>query len=654
MIPFVDNIAILTYSDNNGRVICLGSPVSLPLNCSQPVNFGDVSVGSTATVTVNCTALIAITKVNGLSTLDPTFQASNASLPQGSLNAGDTFSFPVTWNLTQAAIKDAQNASFGSVSPGVKSTSLTIYTTNAVAKYSNSLPISLQGNEVSNKPFLSVSPTEVDFGGLVIGSSGAPTGLDSAFIITNAGQQALTITGYGYTADLDPPVQYTNITKNGTDSIIGIGFTSSDLPAVGSVFNPGQSLTVPANFKASTVGNYQSILQIWANGGTQYVLFTASATTAPIAELTVETSEGGWDPSGIMNFGQVLAGNTVTRRIRICNKGGSALMVTKSKPPIQPELRAENPTSDLHEGQYIPVNTCAYGPIDIAAAPETANTAPHTVSDTWTLNTDDLSFGVHEVQVSATIVSRQLGPTNPDGTRRYQYLGCYADGSGRLLQKSYNLGSSNENGLCQQTCLQNGYRFAGTEYHVECWCGNNPPLALKYTPESAKKCTFGCANDTTQACGGDGTYLSLYYDASKYTPDCNAVPCSSSSSSSTVVSSTTSIISSSTGSTVSSSTTDSGSLTTSSSISSSAPSSIPTTSSVVASTSAAPTPTGPVINPGNADYTYKSCYGDGLTKAINPSTKYANNSMTVQVCLDFCKSKGTTYAGLEYRYTLLS
>jgi iron transport multicopper oxidase len=35
--------ARLYTSDTNGNVICLGSPVALPLNCSTPVDFGDVS-----------------------------------------------------------------------------------------------------------------------------------------------------------------------------------------------------------------------------------------------------------------------------------------------------------------------------------------------------------------------------------------------------------------------------------------------------------------------------------------------------------------------------------------------------------------------------------------------------------------------------------
>lgn len=438
------------------------------MSCSSPVDFGDLSLGSTQTVQVNCTTLIAITKLNGATTADRAFQVSNASLPSGPLAAGAKFSFPVVWNLTNENIQDTKGASFGSVDPGVKSSSLVIFTTNAVAQYSTSYPISLGGKEVSSKPFLSVSPFEVDFGGIVKGGPGAATGLDSAFILANIGKQPLTITGYAYATDLDPPIDYTNVTF-GANSQIGDVFTSSDLPEVGSIVAAGDSLTIPIKFKPNNVGNYNNILQIWTDGGNKNVLMTGSSSTAPIAELTVETSEHGWDPSGIMDFGNVPAGTTQTRRIRICNNGGSALHITKSKPPIQPELLSENPTSDLHEGQTIPVNECAYGPIDIAASPEAPNVPDHQVSDTWTLNCDDLTFGVHVVQIKANIVARSVGPKNPDNSARFKYLGCYADGSGRQLSKLFDLGANNDNGICQTKCLGLGYKFAGTEYRTQCW-----------------------------------------------------------------------------------------------------------------------------------------------------------------------------------------
>jgi len=317
----------LYVSNSNGNVICLGSPVALPLQCTQPVNFGDVQIGSTSTQIINCTALIPITSINGCATADKTFQCSNSTLPKGSLAKGDTFSFPVTWNLTQSSINDAQNASFGKVLPGVQSTSLDIFTTNAVAKYSNLLPISLSGNTVSKAAFLTISPPEVDLGGIVVGSDAATSGLSAAVILANVGAANLTFLGSAWTDSVDTEdgdiVTYTNIT-NGN---LGSGFSSSSLPAIGSQLSTGQSITVPVKFLASQTGSYSTFVQWWTTGGTGYVLLTGSASTAPIANISVSTVEGGWDYSEpvIMDFGNVQAGNTTSRYIRICNEGGSAL-----------------------------------------------------------------------------------------------------------------------------------------------------------------------------------------------------------------------------------------------------------------------------------------------------------------------------------------
>lgn len=97
------------------------------------------------------------------------------------------------------------------------------------------------------------------------------------------------------------------------------------------------------------------------------------------------------------------------------------------------------------------------------AAPLGVNRLDHVVSDVWILNTDDLNFGVHDVQVTANIRTKQVGPLLANGSAEYLYLGCYFDGGGRLLAKQYNP-ANNENGVCQQTCYNAGYKFAGTEY----------------------------------------------------------------------------------------------------------------------------------------------------------------------------------------------
>ncbi|KAL8882070.1 MAG: hypothetical protein Q9192_007654, partial [Flavoplaca navasiana] len=316
--------------DDTGKLVRINIPptgglMSIPLNFTGPVDFGDVTSGTAKTVQVQGQALIPITKINGLTTGDKTYQANNASLPQG--------------------------------------------------------------NEVSSAAFLSLSSPEVDFDRIVVGSPGAATGLGSSFIISNIGSSPLNIIGYGWSgADMDDDGEqgsdgyvssYTNVTTTAEGCIIGEGFTSSNLPAVGSILAAGKSLTVPINLNSDVVGNDQSVFNIWTNGEVKYVLLTGSATTSLIAKLATETSEGGWDTSGTMDFGMVKAGTTVIRRLRICNEGGSPLQISKSKPPIQAELRAENPTSDLHEGQSISASECAYAPIDIVAAPTTPNIALH-------------------------------------------------------------------------------------------------------------------------------------------------------------------------------------------------------------------------------------------------------------------------------------
>lgn len=376
-------------SDSNGNVICLGSPVALPLQCSQPVAFGDLAIGSTATQIINCTALIPINSVNGCTTGDKTFHCSNSTLPKGPLARGATFSFPVTWNLTQASINNAQNASYGKVLPGVESTSLDLYTTNGVAQYSNVLPISLSGNTVSKTAFFTISPQEVDFGGIVLGSGGQSSGLSAAVILSNIGAQSMQFLGAAWTNSVDGsdgPIVYNNIT-NGK---LGNGFSSSNLPNVGDTLTTNQAITVPLQFLASQTGSYSTFVQWWTTGGTAYVLLTGSASTAPIANISVSTVEGGWDYSEplLLNFGTVMAGTTTLGDIRLCNQGGSALHITKSKPPVDTELLAPNAGVDLHEAQTIPVNACALGEIAIEAAPLGVNRLPHTVSDVWILNTE--------------------------------------------------------------------------------------------------------------------------------------------------------------------------------------------------------------------------------------------------------------------------
>ncbi|PVH80099.1 WSC-domain-containing protein [Cadophora sp. DSE1049] len=626
----------LYTTDNNGNVMCLGSPVALPLNCTDPIDFGDVTIGTNATRTVDCKALIPITKINGCTTGNSNWKCDNSTLPQGSLLKDATFSFPVTWDLTRAVVQDVPQASFGKVIPGVESTSLNIITTNGVPKFSTVLPVSLTGRVVSQNAFMTITPTEIDLGGIVLGSAGAPSGLTASFILSNVGAQPLNIVGTAWSNTINGDVQWTNVT-NGE---LGNGFTSAQFPKAGDVIETGGSLTVSVKFMASVMGTYTSFVEFWTTGGAEYIILSGSASTAPVANISVSTMEGGWDFTEplIMDFGNVLDGTTQSKYVRICNEGGSALQITKSKPPVGTELLAPNALVDLHEGQFIDVNGCAEGQVSIVAAPLGVNRLDHALSDVWILNTDDVTFGVHDVAVTANIITQQVGPLLANGSSQYMYLGCYWDGGGRLLSKGQS-SAQNENGWCQKQCSAGGYRFAGTEYHTECWCGNTPPTYLRYTDESLKKCAWSCPGDVTQPCGGDGTFISIFYDRIRYTPGPDSIPglppvvsSSSSSTSQTSSVSTSSVSQSSVSNSVS---------TTVSSVTTSV------TSPTSTKPSTTPTQTGPTIVRSIGSYSYAGCYTESTKGRALSSKSFADDTMTVEICAQTCA--GYIWFGIEYR-----
>ena len=49
------------------------------------------------------------------------------------------------------------------------------------------------------------------------------------------------------------------------------------------------------------------------------------------------------------------------------------------------------------------------------------------------------------------------------------------------------------------------------------YCGNKPPPSSLLDPNDVS-CTYQCAGDQADFCGGFGGYISVYYDATKYTP----------------------------------------------------------------------------------------------------------------------------------------
>ncbi|KAF4632806.1 hypothetical protein G7Y89_g5318 [Cudoniella acicularis] len=510
-------------TDANGILYCLGSPVNLPLNCTPTADFGDVALGTTSTQIITCTANIQIQIVNA-TVGNPLFIVNPSSLPVGQVHAGTTFSFPVTWNLTNAEVSSIPESSSGFVSPGIKSTPLTLTTINAVKGYTTSFPLSLIGTEVSSTPLLSVAPSSLEFGGVVIlDPTNIPT-LSGVITLTNNGLQDLTIEGYGYIDPESGDFVDSEIINGSWD--LGFGFNASILPFIGSTIAATSSILIDVLFDPiNGTQSYSSQWQIQSDGGTASVLLQGSASTGPIASLAISDPFGNWlpdttDGSNIMDFGFVSPGSSSSLEVRICNSGGSVLQIEKSKPPTG-VFHISDP-SELYESQYIPVNQCAYGTVLLVADTEEYNVPNMIINNTWILNVDDLNFGIHTIEIIATVVSLKVGPVNSSGQTVYQYLGCFHEGSnGRLFpNQPYNPGANNDNANCQTGCYGMAqYAFAGTEYSTECWCGNVPP-PLANQDLTDLMCNFACPGDDNDRCGAPN-YLSVYYDPTKYTMGAN-------------------------------------------------------------------------------------------------------------------------------------
>jgi hypothetical protein len=108
--------------------------------------------------------------------------------------------------------------------------------------------------------------------------------------------------------------------------------------------------------------------------------------------------------------------------------------------------------------------------------------------------------------------------SSPDTVGNFSYTNCYTDTSPRTLSGKFISGSFMTLDYCANYC--SGYKYFGTEYSSECYCGNTINAAAKVA--TATDCSYTCANNTSQYCGA-GSRLTLYTN-----PNAADVPASSS------------------------------------------------------------------------------------------------------------------------------
>ena len=556
-----------------GFIYGFGSPVNLPLNCSSPYDFGTANLNNaTAPKTITCLANIAVTVTSITLTGNANFNLTGLATTTLQVAAGNTFTF---------------QAFFNPQSVGPLSSDVLVATTNGVAGYSVSTPVSLRGTGQSVSALLSVAPPVLAFQGVITGEDSG--GVNQSAILSNLGNSPLTISNilYSLISETGPWVA-ANTTQAGPR--VG-AFTFIGLP---SVIPSNSAITFTINFDTSQSGSFAAYLNIVSNGGTKIFDTVGVSGSAPVAVVEFQTPDGlSWvpyQPGKNFTFGNVTESTTRTLKMRVTNNGtvdGASLSLTVSKPPFGvPGIIGANNQADLAEGTLLGPGQNATASLYCSPPKTQWNTNPYSGNAQWTLNVNDPNFGKQMIQFECEAVAEQAPPLQSNGLGLYRYTGCFLENNpGRQLKTQLYSSANNTNAMCIQACATAGYIFCGTQYNSECWGG--PTIPVQKVDDG--NCDYPCSGDLNQVCGGNGVgtaagkaYISLFADSSRFD----------------------------------------GNVTTGA-------------------------PTGPFTNPGVNGYTSIGCYTEATNGRALPNGRTVTTK-TVASCVSACSAQKYIYAGVEY------
>ncbi len=339
----------LYVGTRDGRVIAFGSPTTQPL-IAPTLTFPATTIGTTTDDTLTLTAQDNIT-LNSLTSSSNEFVLGTPSqtLP-AALAPGQTITVPVTFAPTETTIVGG--------------------TVNATLSDGGSFSFALSGTGQPTAAQLAVSPPLLSLGGTAVGDE-----LSGTVTFSNVGGTALSINAVHLP---DPP------------------FSATGVPAVGDTIAPGGSINVDIAFDPTVVGAATSAIELDTTGGDQSIGLSASAGTAGDLQISSEQND----------FGAVAIGNTVTKTFTITNTGGTAVTITKSKPPFGGAFAA---ATSLPEGTTIAPGATVLEQVSFSP------TAAGDASGTWEINGDDTS-GLHTVEFTGTGVALAAGAPPAGGS----------------------------------------------------------------------------------------------------------------------------------------------------------------------------------------------------------------------------------------------
>ena len=290
----------------DGKVLAFGIKSGTALQRSSTVTYPDTSVGSAAStpVTVTATKRVTVTgvSVTSVNTPDP-YTVSKVTETHHGSGKQVPVKFPVT--LHKADALHAQ-VKFAPAAPGGATGQVTFATAGAAG--SVAVPLIGEGTQAglfATVPAMSFVLTEHD--GAVI--TNVPVGIIDPLVTTivNGGDTPVTVTS------VKPPAD---------------PYTALNLPKVGTVIRPGESIPVQVTYAPQQAVTSNSSFTITASTGTSTTVTLTGTGLPPVTKFTAS-------PSAV-NFGSVRVGHTATMLVHVVNAGNQPSLMQRTPLPGGP------------------------------------------------------------------------------------------------------------------------------------------------------------------------------------------------------------------------------------------------------------------------------------------------------------------------------
>lgn len=236
------------------------------------------------------------------------------------------------------------------------------------------------------------------------------------------------------------------------------------------------------------------------------------------------------------------------------------------------------------------------GTATITSPPVESTTTSPPDESTTTSPSDESTTAIATTTSFSSGSPTPTGPVVNPGQDGYKSIGCYTEATDARALANFIETANQTVADCLHACKADDYTYAGLEYGGECWCDNS--FGKGSIPAPIEDCSMTCNGNSTEFCGGPNR-LNVYQLKKLVTT--TSVPATT----------------------------------------------VPaTTASATSSSTSIATPTGPAIKKSVRGYTYQGCWEEPPNDRAIIEQMYANDSMTLESCADFCK--GFTYFGTEY------